>query len=267
MISAVPPIPGGFVKSWRKEMESEIWLMPPTYHRVWYWLRMNVQHDTFLFPTRERFGIWVLPGQRITSLQQIAEGVKWSEWGREVIPNKKTIKDILDWLIHRGMVTVESNAKGTLISLVNWHSYNTRDTAKVTAESNSQETRSGHKLEVEEVKEVKPSYSDFFESLWKDYPSKDGKKISLRHFTASVNTEADCLRIRKALDNYLAHLKIESWKRPKNGPTWFNNWEDWEHWEEPKPSAQLTLAPANDQVSSHQYVDIEKVMERRYAAQ
>jgi hypothetical protein len=128
-----PSIPGGFAKSWRKELDSEIWLMPPLYHRVWYWLRMNVQHEPFLFPTRERFGIWVLPGQRITSLQQIAEGVKWTEWGKEKVPNKRTIMVILDWLANREMVTVESNGRGTLINLVNWSTYNSNSSEKVTA--------------------------------------------------------------------------------------------------------------------------------------
>lgn len=155
-------IPGGFAKSWRKEMKSEIWLMPPLYHRVWYWLRMNVQYELFLFPSRSKFGIWVLPGQRVTSLQQIAEGVKWVEWGREVIPNKKTIKDVIDWLENHEMVTVVSNAKGTLITLVNWHSYNTSTSEEVTAPCNAEGTRSGHKeerKEREEGKKEKPSSS------------------------------------------------------------------------------------------------------------
>lgn len=146
---------GGFSKSWRKELESEIWLMAPLYHRVWYWLRMNMQHELFLFPTRGKFGIWVLPGQRITSLQQIADGVKWIEWGKERVPNKKTIVAVLDWLVSREMVTVESNSKGTLISLVNWSTYNGNSSKKVTAESNTEYTRSGHKGEGIEGIEVK----------------------------------------------------------------------------------------------------------------
>lgn len=149
-------IPGGFAKSYRKELHSDVWMMPPIYHRVWYWLRLNVQHEIYLFPTRETFGIWVLPGQRITSLQQIAEGVKWAEWGKEKVPNKKTVKAVLDWLEAQGMVTVESNAKGTLISIVNWHSYNDSPSEKVTAKSNSQGTRSGHKEEGREGREEKP---------------------------------------------------------------------------------------------------------------
>lgn len=148
------PIPGGFGKSWRKELQSDVWLMPPIYHRVWYWLRLNAQYETFLFPTREQFGIWVLPGQRITSLRQIAEGVKWVEWGREVVPNVKTVKTVLDWLESREMVTVESNAKGTLVSIVNWHTYNDLPAKEVTAQSNSQGTRSGYKEErIERIEE------------------------------------------------------------------------------------------------------------------
>lgn len=151
MTNSVPSIPGGYAKSWRKELRSDVWNMPPIYHRVWYWLRLNVQHETYLFPTPVKLGIWVLPGQRLTSLRQIAEGVSWKEWGVEKVPNTKTIKAVLDWLEAREMVTVESNGKGTLISVVNWHTYNYFAGEKVTAESNSVRitdgTRSGYKGE------------------------------------------------------------------------------------------------------------------------
>ena len=161
------PIPGGYAKSWRKELHSDVWLMPPIYHRVWYWLRLNVQHEPYLFPTREKFGIWVLPGQRITSLRQIAEGVSWKEWGVEKVPNVKTIKAVLGWRESREMVTVESNAKGTLISLVNWNVYNCSTIEKVTGESNSERitdgTRSGYKEECSRRnKNIKPSSSEAY---------------------------------------------------------------------------------------------------------
>lgn len=161
-------IPGGFAKSWRKELHSDIWTMPPIYHRVWYWLRLNAQHETFLFPTRERFGIWVLPGQRITSLQQIADGVAWREWGKEKVPNKRTIKAVLDWMEVQEMVTVESNAKGTLITIVNWRSYNDTASKIVTVDSHAGYTRSAHKGEGVEGKEVKTSSAFFDEELDKE---------------------------------------------------------------------------------------------------
>lgn len=71
-----------------------------------------------------------------------------------------------------------------------------------------------------------------FEYLWKDYPNKDGKKQALKSFQSSVKTKADFDDIKKALANYKAHLKTETWKRPKNGSTWFNNWRDWVNWQE-----------------------------------
>lgn len=141
----------GFTKAWRKELDSDIWAMPPLYHRVWFWIRQKVQHELYFFPT-PKFGIWVLPGQRITSYQQIAEGVKWYEWGKEVIPNKKTIKDIINSLELWGMIETVSNAQGTLISVINWDTYNN----VTTEESNAQVTPTGHKKRIKKnEKEVK----------------------------------------------------------------------------------------------------------------
>jgi predicted N-acyltransferase len=128
------------------------------------------------------------------------------------------------------MVTAESNANGTLISITNWHSYNKPTPDKVTAESNAKGTRSGHKLEGIEGKEVKNKIlSDFFEKIWNAYPKKDGKKQAGRHYFATVTNDTDMEQINLALGNYLNHIetnKIEL-KFIKNGSTWFNNWQDW----------------------------------------
>lgn len=149
----------GFTKAWRRELDSDLWLMPPIYHRVWYCLRQKVQHEKFLFPTNKKYGVWVLPGQRVTSYQEIAEWCKWSEWGREKIPNKKTIKSVLDYLKQEGMITAEGNARGTLISIVKWSTYNNIDSGK----GNGQVTPAGYKKRMlkneenkEEDKEPKP---------------------------------------------------------------------------------------------------------------
>lgn len=72
-----------------------------------------------------------------------------------------------------------------------------------------------------------------FAQLWADYPVKDGRKLALRSFCGSVKTPADLDAIRAALRKYLHHLELNTWKRPKNGQTWFNNWRDWENWVEP----------------------------------
>lgn len=106
--------------------------------------------------------------------------------------------------------------------------------------------RDGDALEVE-VEVDKNIKSDLFESLWKDYPCKDGKREALRHYNASVKTESDLQRIRASLSNYLVHLKSETWKKPKNGSTWFNNWQDWEHWTAPIEQSPIASTNQGDE--------------------
>lgn len=229
----------GFFKSWRKEFESRIWTMPPLYHRVWHWIIGNAQHHIYEANTPTPFVIYILPGQKLTSVRQIAEGVKWQEWGKDVVPNSKTISTILEWLKQQGMIVVESNAKGTLISVVNWHIYNAEPEKKVTG--GGQRFLHGsdtNKKEKKEKKEKnKPSYvgSDgvvyghaaFFERLWKTYPVKDGKDPALRSYNATVKTAEDMVNIRNALFNYLEAVEKKDKQFIKNGSTWFNNWQDW----------------------------------------
>jgi len=76
--------------------------------------------------------IYLERGQLITSIQLIAEGVTYYEWGIPRTPNKKTILDILQWLENRTMITRESNAQGTKISIINWTAYQPLPKEKVT---------------------------------------------------------------------------------------------------------------------------------------
>ena len=95
------------------------------------------------------------------------------------------------------------------------------------------------------VKESKPKKSKVnkskfdFEPVWIDYPNKIQRKEAERHFIATVKTEQDYSDIQTALTNYLFHLKRNSWKKPQNGSTWFNNWQDWIEWEEPKQAPRI----------------------------
>ncbi|MDZ7355776.1 MAG: hypothetical protein ONB55_21865 [candidate division KSB1 bacterium] len=112
--------------------------MPPIYHRVWTWLKLKVGWAHVSFPTKRPFRINLAPGQIICSIQDIADGVAWTEWGKERKLNKKTISDVLVWLEKEGMIWRESNGKGTFISIVNWSLYNPQSNA----ESNDLDTAS-----------------------------------------------------------------------------------------------------------------------------
>jgi len=146
----------GYTKAYRKELESDIWKMSPLYQRVFYYLRQKATWKPETFPTRLGFGIALNPGQLITSLSSIADGVSWYEYGVKKTPNKKTIKAILDWLESNSMVTVESNRHGTFINIINWISYNSIEMEKVTPSNQPLVTPSKHQLDtLKEVKEVK----------------------------------------------------------------------------------------------------------------
>ncbi len=122
----------GYTKSYRKELDSDIWKLPPLFHRTWFWIRSRCNHETACIPTTRGYGIWLLPGQRLTSIQQIAEGVAWYENGQQKTPDKRTIVRVLDWLEAQQCITVTSNAHGSLVSVMNWHTYNSESPLQVT---------------------------------------------------------------------------------------------------------------------------------------
>ncbi len=96
--------------------------MPLLYSRVWFWLLGNVNHqDNETIINGQKYSLKA--GQKLTSLQHIAEAVAYPEWGKLQTPNKKTIHKICQWLESNEMVTVESNGLGTVISICNWQDY------------------------------------------------------------------------------------------------------------------------------------------------
>jgi len=145
----------GFVKTYRKLLQSDIWKMPPLYYRVFHYLILVAEYKKNMFPTRKKFGIHLLPGQLITSMGNIANAVAWEEHGVERIPNKKMIKDVLEWLEFHEMVTVVSNAHGTYIEVVNYRLYHDFDCEKVTEKVTQKKRRVDTPKEVKEVKEEK----------------------------------------------------------------------------------------------------------------
>jgi len=81
------------------------------------------------------------------------------------------------------------------------------------------------KKRIEENRLEETSIYDF-DTVWKLYPDKSGKKISETHFRTSVKTEQDFVDIQTALRNYLQSKRVQD-GYIQNGSTWFNNWKDW----------------------------------------
>lgn len=254
----------GFTKSWRKELNSDIWRMPPVYHRVFYYLRQKACWNTEQFPTKKKFRIILLPGQLITSLDEIANGVSWYEWGKEKCPNRKIILDVLEWLEGNEMIQRESNRYGTFISICNWEIYQSNKTEESNTtnidESNDSRTdneqiihtlkeliRTNGELTTKELSDLKKPnppkppkklYTENFENFWSAMPPqmKVGKKAAFRYYKSSVKNETDYEQLGKALENYKQSQRFKS-GHIQNGSTWFNNWRDWVDYKEQQKQA------------------------------
>lgn len=120
----------GYIKDYRKEVESDIWMMPPLYHRVWQYLKYIVNHDDAEIPMRDGTFFKIKKGQKLTSVRQIAQGVGYYEGLKWKEPNPKTISKILEWLEKQEMIKVErgkGNRQYTLITLLNWETYQSKN--------------------------------------------------------------------------------------------------------------------------------------------
>ena len=80
---------------------------------------------------------------------------------------------------------------------------------------------------------TKEQQVELFHDIWKRYPNKDSRGKSEKSFNKAIITEDLFTDINKALDNYLDMLKLETWRKPQSGSTWFNNWQDWIDYESP----------------------------------
>lgn len=125
----------GYIKDWRKELESDIWMMPPLYGRVWQWIKLSANHKDAQIPQPDGSTFLVKKGQRLTSLRGIAEGVKWMEGKKEKVPKAETIGRVIKWLEAKNMISVnrgKCDREYTLITIVKWDFYQSSDSVGVT---------------------------------------------------------------------------------------------------------------------------------------
>ncbi len=99
------------------DFEHLVWEMPPVYHRVFYWLSLNMMRESTLVPVNRVVGIWLTSGMLLTSYGSIGDGVSYYERGIKRVPSKKTIGSVLGWLKRNGIIDYISNSSGTVITV------------------------------------------------------------------------------------------------------------------------------------------------------
>lgn len=147
----------GWIKDYRKEMDSDIWVMPPLYLKVWQYLKYMVNHKKNEIPMTDGSKEIIERGQHLTSYRGIAKGVSYYEGRTYKEPSARTIKKILEWLEKNNMISIthgRGNRQYTKITLVNYSLYQAENNEGVTVSKqlvNSEETQRKHLVNSEET--------------------------------------------------------------------------------------------------------------------
>jgi hypothetical protein len=208
----------GYIKDYRKELGSDIWLMPPLFHRVWQYLKYMANHEDNNIPMRDGSKMLIKKGQHLHSVRGIAQGVGWYEGAKWKEPNPKTVTVILDWLVQNEMITIErgkGNRQYTLITLLNWDSYQVKEDR-----GNSKETRNGegrkHETDINNneknvIKNDKDIYTLF--DYWNSKKIIVHRELNQRRISAIKarleNYPLDILL--KTIDNYIEILNSDKY--------------------------------------------------------
>jgi len=97
-------IPGGYILLARKITESDIWIKPPLYLKIWIYFLAKAQHSPYKKLKK---------GELFTSIPEIQEECFWYVGSRKVIPTKDQIFQVIDWFRRASGDPSESNSKAT----------------------------------------------------------------------------------------------------------------------------------------------------------
>lgn len=212
----------GYVKVWRKLSDSSIYNDTPCF-RVFFDLLLQSKWRPGTKKIFKRKEIELQRGQLTIGRIQLAKklGISESSVYRALIKCQNVYR----------CIRLESDSKWTLVTILNWDSYQNSESEKE-QQANNKRTTSEHTLRKKECNNKEKDFKNNvhveskFERIWKQYPNRLGKKQAEKHFNASVKTDKDFERIEFALSNYVKSEKVIK-GFIQNGSTWFNNWEDW----------------------------------------
>lgn len=213
----------GWILDYRKELDSDIWLLPPMYHRTWQWIKYKVNHAPGRIPNKDGTFTTIDPGQHATSLRLIAKGVGYYEGLKWKEPNPKTIKTILNWLEVQEMIVVQGNSLGTVITVANWDLYQ-----KELTQGNTTETLEKHRLDTNNNNKQQ---------------LKNNKDTIKRFIPPSFDEVTGYCQERKNnidAQNFIDHYEANGWMRGKNKiKSWKACVRTWEKNTFSKPSVQV----------------------------
>jgi hypothetical protein len=237
----------GYVKLWRKTLDIGI-LKSHEYYCFWSWclLKASYKERTIFFNGVE---VPLKPGEFIFGRRICAEALSISE---------QKVRTLLKKAIRNGHIsTSQTTNRYSILSIVKWDTYqvaadeanqpegkqstSNQPTVNQQSTSNQPQTRSievKNGLEGLKKKEPKtlcdpPDHAfdpiPFFETFWKSYPRRNGKKIgkgdALKKYKVLVKDEAAASEIQQACNHYA----LNCGELPKDAHRWLSadRWKEW----------------------------------------
>ncbi len=107
----------GWIKSYRKRLEEGFSRCPIKYV-VWDFLLLNATHRSYEARLGKR-PVLLQPGQLITSQQAILK-----QFDQKLVKvTRDHVRGALDLFVREGMITIDGDRKGTVITILNWGKY------------------------------------------------------------------------------------------------------------------------------------------------
>ncbi|MGD9687678.1 MAG: hypothetical protein AB7U43_11975 [Desulfobacter sp.] len=237
-----PPPAGGWIKLYRKAL-TDGWLREHKLFVFWAYCLLRASHKVGkVFVDGQQ--VELAPGQFITGRDQVSRDTGLTE---------QNYRTAIRRLKSTGSITTRTTNRCTIITVVNWHSYqanpgesnglaneqtNTRPTSSQRASNDIREGKIAKKVKtITAANGVVWTLDDLFEEFWKVYPRKERKKDALRAFKRNIKTSSDANRFKAALNRYQDYIETTD-KDPQHvlqGGTFFA--ERWEEWVDVTPPA------------------------------
>jgi len=205
----------GYIKFYRKTLDSPIICKDSDYFAVWGYLLLSATHKEYetLFNGEK---IILLPGQLITGRKAISSKFKVDE---------SKVQRILKSFENEHQIEQLTCNRNRLITILNWDIYQSNE-QQIKQQVNNNCTTSEQPVntnkKVKNIKNVKnKTYGDFFEEIWKLYPIKKGK-ASVSDKQKNILFKIGYEEIERAIKRYIDDSKntnIEFWKY---GSSFFN---------------------------------------------
>lgn len=217
----------GYVKLWRKSIESAVFTDPILW-KLWClclmkanYKRRYVQIEGIAEPVE------ILPGQFITGRFALH---------KEMYPRKKknqkspsTVWNKLQILQNMRNLNIRSHAKYSIITILNWEAYQQNEQQANNRLTTGEQPANTDKKDKKEKKvKKKHAYSAEFEEVWQVYPNTDGKFKAFKQWSTMNGERPNNKALIDAINSQIPKWAKKDFEYVPLFTTWLNQrrWED-----------------------------------------